>query len=156
TVLQKKLNNDFLPPALLAPELPEHVGRAIRRALDALPAERPASCAEFADLLTVATPAAAGVAPPEGKPGAISEGDPTNRRGALRYPSSVEAACRPLLGGGTRWPAEVQDVSITGLRLRLGRRFEPGTLLHVEPTPAAPRVSSSLLVRACWVKAAGP
>src|SRR5205814_9517320 len=102
TVLQKKLKNDFTPPSLLAPDLPAAVERAIRRALDASPAERPASCAEFIDLLTAAAAAA-----PAAAPAAVPEGEPSHRRGALRYPSTVEAACRPLQGGGTRWPAEV-------------------------------------------------
>ncbi len=48
----KKVNNELTPPRRLCPELSERLDWAIRRAMHADPAERPASCREFIEDLT--------------------------------------------------------------------------------------------------------
>jgi hypothetical protein len=52
----------------------------------------------------------------------------------VRYPSQKQAACQPAGAGieEVAWPGTVQDISASGLALRLGRRFEPGAVLSVE------------------------
>jgi serine/threonine protein kinase len=48
----KKIQNDLVPPRQLVPELSERVDWAIRRAMNADPEKRPASCREFIEDLT--------------------------------------------------------------------------------------------------------
>jgi serine/threonine protein kinase len=48
----KKVHNDLIPPRKLAPDLSERTDWAIRRAMAADPALRPASCREFIEDLT--------------------------------------------------------------------------------------------------------
>ena len=48
----KKARNDIAPPSQLVPELSARVDWAIRRAMSADPAQRPASCREFVEDLT--------------------------------------------------------------------------------------------------------
>jgi hypothetical protein len=47
TVYLKKMTNNFRPPHQLVPELSPRTERAIQRALQAAPEQRPASCREF-------------------------------------------------------------------------------------------------------------
>jgi serine/threonine protein kinase len=134
TVLQNKLGNRLVPLGSLVPALSERVEQAIGRALEASPESRPASCAAFAASL--------------GEPDRASTARARSgreRRAARRYPTALGAACSPLQGEG-QWAAEVQDVSLTGVRLGLGRRFEPGAVLRVEVG-----ASTSWLVRVRWV-----
>ena len=37
-----------------------------------------------------------------------------------------------MQGSQDQWQAEVQDISLTGLRMELDRRFEAGTVLTLE------------------------
>jgi serine/threonine protein kinase len=52
----KKINNELPPARKLVPGLSEQVSLAIQRAMDAEPEERPATCQEFIEDLTSATP----------------------------------------------------------------------------------------------------
>jgi hypothetical protein len=55
------------------------------------------------------------------------------RRAAVRYPVERESACQAMKGHKDLvWPAVIKDISTRGIRLEIGRRFEPGTLLMVE------------------------
>jgi PilZ domain len=75
-----------------------------------------------------------------------------NRRGARRYPSTLEASCRRLQSRPDQWPAMIQDISTTGVRLELDRRFEAGTVLSLDVLSEQDAVASSLLMRVCWVR----
>ena len=44
-----------------------------------------------------------------------------------RYECKVRTACQPAGSNETRWDATIEDISRSGARLRLGRRFEPRT-----------------------------
>jgi serine/threonine protein kinase len=139
TVLGNKLANRLVPlRQLVVPAPSERVERAVCRALDACPANRPASCEAFAELL--------------GEP--CERGAPSvkERRAARRYPTALGAACGPVQGGEVSWAAEVQDVSLTGIRLGLGRRFEPGTVLRLEVRGGEPGEAASWLVHVRWVR----
>jgi PilZ domain len=60
------------------------------------------------------------------------------RRSSPRYLSGRTGCCRALWGGREeRWTTTVQDISLAGGSLVLGRRFEPGSLLTVELPTAA-------------------
>jgi serine/threonine protein kinase len=64
--LMRKLKNDFPAPRQLVPELSARTDRAIRRAMCADPAARPATCAEFVEDLTGARGNANKIAQAEG------------------------------------------------------------------------------------------
>src|SRR5262249_39397422 len=121
TTLGKKLNNELVSPRQLVPSLGTCVDAAIRRALDADPECRPASCAEFAAQLT-----GDGTAPARDE---HHSPDPAERRRSRRFPSVRQAVCRLVQGGRHSYNALVEDVSLTGIRLKFDRRFEPATVL---------------------------
>jgi serine/threonine protein kinase len=161
TILQKKLQNDFVPPRRLAPSLGGPIDQAICRALDASPQKRPNSCAEFAALLTAAQPGAevidgGRVAAWGIDPEVTSVLQPVERRRARRYPSRLDASCRSLAGDKQRWRAEVQDISRTGVRLQLACCLEPGAVLSVEVPDEPLGAASARQVRVCWVRQVGP
>lgn len=55
------------------------------------------------------------------------------RRAAVRYPVERGSACQAMKGHKDLvWPAVIKDISTRGIRLEIGRRFEPGTLLLVD------------------------
>jgi len=141
-VLRKKLQSDFVPPRRLVPSLGEHIERVICRALDAAPERRQSSCREFIDALGAETAAAEAPAL-----------RPEDRRTAPRFPAALDASCWPLRETKERWQAKVQDISLTGIRLELDRRFEPGTTLSLEVSDTEQESMSLWLVRVRWVRA---
>jgi serine/threonine protein kinase len=156
-VLRKKLLNEFVPPQRIVPSLPAHVSQAICRALDASPANRQSSCKEFIASLaetTAAEEAELGYSELlRGEEALLPDPDPDKRQGGLRYPSELEVSCRLIQGGKAQLPAEIQDVSQTGLRLRLNHRFDPGDLLAVEIAGQQSGPGLLLSMRVCWVRA---
>lgn len=59
--------------------------------------------------------------------------DPEERRVRDRYTCDLKTSCKPVdCQSATPWPAKVRDISATGVRLTMFRRFEPGTLLALE------------------------
>jgi serine/threonine protein kinase len=149
-ILAKKLHNDFAPPRTLVPSLDASVDRAICRALDADPSRRQSSCDEFSSDLGDAPPAAA--AEVGGEPLSF----PEDRRRAPRYPSALGARCRSLQDGKNRWPADIQDLSLTGVCLETSRRFEAGTVLVVEVLVEPGKSPVLLLAEVRWVRARVP
>ncbi len=127
-ILRKKIQNDFFPPCRLVPTLSAQVNDAICKALDACPEKRQASCREFMDSLRL--PAAPLL--PTAAPDAAPTLSGSERRRAFRFPADLAATCRPLQSGPNSWAAVIQDISGTGVRLRLARRFEPGSVLALE------------------------
>ncbi len=127
------------PARKLVPELSEKVEDAIQQALDPDPGYRPDSCLKFVQLL----PSGKHWAPP--KPAApakkkLSERLLRERRAAVRHVCVLGTTCvvdTALVTGSAEaeetWPATIHDVSSTGMGLVLARRFEPGTVLAVEP-----------------------
>ena len=62
----------------------------------------------------------------------------TERRATPRYISGRTGCCRTLWGGREEaWATTVRDVSLFGISLVLGRRFEYGVLLAVELSTTA-------------------
>lgn len=49
-----------------------------------------------------------------------------------RHACQVPTSCQPAAAAELRWDCTIEDVSQSGLRLRLGRRFEPRTGLGIE------------------------
>ena len=129
--LGQKMRNDFVAPRKLVPTLPSGIDLAIRRALDADPEKRPANCEEWLYAL-----GQFGTRAGDSAPVSIVDLDkedlPQERRVAIRFPARLEAVCSPLRDSKSRWTAEVGDVSLTGIRLALNRRFEPGAMLSME------------------------
>jgi serine/threonine protein kinase len=143
-IWKKKLANDLVPPRKFVPDLSPHVEAAIRRAVDANPQARQASCMEFIeDLNGGSQQPATHQAARAGR---------TDRRATVRYPSGRGSSCQPLREGkGVRWQATVQDVSADGMGLVLRRRFEPRTVLSVDLEPTAGGPARRMLVRVARV-----
>jgi serine/threonine protein kinase len=158
-ILKKKLSQDFVPARRMVPVLQPHVDEAIRKALSARPADRPNSIQEFMDALGEdAAFAGDARAPDPGLPvrdakvAAPPFGE--ERRVAPRYPSELDASCRSLQDARNHWDGEIQDVSTTGVRLQVNRRFEPGSLLTVEFLDAVLGPISQCCVCVRWVRQA--
>lgn len=153
SVLQKKLKSEFVPPNHIVPSLRREINDAICKALDASPASRPRSCQAFADLLTLwrSDKASAASSAPLVQDAASLLLDPAEQRGALRYPSALEVCCR-MKDGELPWDAEVQDISLTGICLQIGRRCNPGAVFRVEVFDEYSNKMHLLTVRVCWVR----
>jgi len=151
TTLNRKLTNGFTPLVQAIPNIKPSVDRAITQALQADPKKRPATVLAFMELLTggpVAPAAPAADAPAKGR----------ERRVHVRYPVQLASSCLPVHHHD---PAElsavIQDISASGLCLRLSRRFEKGSILHIRVQSAnSPDTQSTFTVKVCWVKASAP
>jgi serine/threonine protein kinase len=159
-ILRKKILNDFPPPISIVPTLSPVVDAAVRRSLNASPDKRQASCQEFIDSLSdsAASPSAPRVR--KDRPGATPTSsqtllNPQDRRRARRYPTVVGAQCRPLHDQRSHWAAEIQDISSTGVRLHVARRFEPGASLMLEVLDEQAQTVTTLYVIVQWVRAVG-
>jgi hypothetical protein len=75
-----------------------------------------------------------------------------NRRAAARYPSALDASCQSVQGSPDLWQAEIQDISLTGLRMAVDRRFEVGTVLTLEILHEHGAGRSKWLARVQWVR----
>ena len=54
------------------------------------------------------------------------------RRRLERHPCNLHVTCTPCANGSqVHWPGKVLDLSLSGIRLVVGRRFETGTLLRI-------------------------
>jgi serine/threonine protein kinase len=153
-ILRKKLDNDFVPPRQLVSAMPPGLDRAICAALDVSPARRPASCDEWMAALREAQAQAATSTEVPAPAAAEPAPKPENRRGARRYPATLGASCQRLQGGNAPWQADVQDISLTGIRLELVRRFEKDTILTVEIQNEQGNASSRWHARVRWVREA--
>jgi eukaryotic-like serine/threonine-protein kinase len=154
-ILRKKLDNDFVPPGQLVPGVPPGLDRVICAALDVSPARRPASCDEWMAALHAAVQVLAATSTDaEAPPAADAAPEPRNRRGARRYPSTIGASCRRVQGRPDPWQTDVQDISLTGLRMELDRRFEAGTVLTLEIQNERGGGAARLLAQVRWVREA--
>src|SRR5262245_47028071 len=73
-------------------------------------------------------------------------------RAWVRYPCALPGACEPIPArtaaqAEMKWQAQVRDLSVNGLSLKLLRRFEPGTTLFIELPNVADGLSRSIGVR---------
>jgi serine/threonine protein kinase len=162
-ILRKKLQNQFTPPIQLVTSLPRQVDEAICRALDACPEKRQNSCAEFVATLLDASgawggtignqPQLADLPLEAGRPQTVgSRPSEEERRRAFRFPSTLEASCSLLRDPSKLWRGTVQDISLTGIRLELPRRFELGSALAVELLDDQAQQVASLSAKVCWVR----
>jgi hypothetical protein len=91
----------------------------------------------------------AGLGEGAGKP----DGD---RRAGLRFTISPETSCHLVAGvGETLWPARVLELSSTGIRVHLRRRFEPGAWVLLELANGARIFSCALVLRVSHVAEQG-
>jgi hypothetical protein len=75
---------------------------------------------------------------------------PDDQRTWVRFPCRVRAACQVVADPPeAAWPAEVLDISPSGIGLGVGRPIEPGTLLNLDLQDPAGRITTSML--ACVV-----
>ena len=129
TILNRKMANAFTPLSEACPGVSPHVNKAVAQALQFSTRKRPATVAEFMNLLTggVAQPPTPKAAPPPGAAGEWRE-----RRASVRYPVTLPSSCQsvhPSTQGDL--PAVVQDISAHGMCVCLARRFEAGAVLQV-------------------------
>jgi serine/threonine protein kinase len=151
-ILDKKLKNDYVPIRQIVPSVRPEVEALVRRAMDYNPRRRPSSCEELAGLLRSLRQDAA----PASTPTVVTPRvEPHERRQSRRYPTAMDCSCRPLMSCTDPWPGRVLDISLTGARLRINRRFEKGTLLRVEVPECQPTGTSVWLMRVRWVRQTG-
>jgi serine/threonine protein kinase len=142
-ILRKKFNNDLKPAREIVPALSEAVDWAIRRTVHADPQYRPASCQELIQLLSGEKK---GTELPRLRTAERSR-PAENRRRSVRYPCALATVCEVSASiheeltlspsaaaeervrgpGVDSWPGQVLNLSVNGVGLLLGRRFEPGT-----------------------------
>lgn len=149
-ILRKKLNNDFTPLRRLLPSAPAGLERVIHSALDVSPARRPASCTAWIAALREAVAQLPAETPHSEAPGQAPR---IERRRERRYPAALGATCRHVPGRADPWAAEIQDISLTGVRLQMHRRFDVGAVLAVQVLDAPAAGMAPLLARARWVQA---
>jgi serine/threonine protein kinase len=139
--------------------LSERVDLAVRRATDADPAKRPASCAEWLKMLHPKSRVTGSSADMR-----IATDDANDRRAYVRYAVGVGSSCTinsslfdvPVPGDQPEppavWPLVVRDLSAGGVGILLARRCEPGTELLIELVSGPNRVTQSLPVRVVRVR----
>jgi serine/threonine protein kinase len=153
-ILSKKFRNDFTSPRGLVPSLSRQVDAAICKALDASPENRHGSCREFMESL-----APRGAAGGRAWAEAACSPEPlvpvVEQRESIRYPADLRATCKAVQGGFDGWKAKIQDISWTGIRLILNRRFEPGAVLSVDLQDSKTGVFPTLYAKVIWVQPTG-
>jgi serine/threonine protein kinase len=139
--------------------LSEWVDLAVRRATDADPAKRPASCAEWLKLLHPKSRVSTLKADAR-----TTTPDADDRRAYVRYAVGVGSSCTinsSLFDAQSQgdqpeppavWPLVVRDLSAGGVGILLARRCEPGTELSIELVTGPNRVIQSLSVRVVRVR----
>jgi hypothetical protein len=71
-----------------------------------------------------------------------------------RHTCGIETACQPIAARGDNavsWPGEIHDVSVAGLGLVLGRRFERGAGLAIDIPETATAPADTLLAKVVHV-----
>ncbi len=164
-ILRLKRQDDLRLPRQLVPALSERLDWTIRRALQAEPKHRYASCPEFIAALTGEEPkttpdrerlAAAG------QPTESAKRSGRERRAWVRYACNLDTNCnlnvsvhQDQRAVHDRWQATVRDLSVGGMGLLLSRRFEPGTVLTIELQSSDQSQTHSLQMHVTHVKRAG-
>lgn len=85
--------------------------------------------------------AKAQAAPGAGHPG-------RERRVWVRYLCNLPTQCQPVMSKSDAcWTGQIQNISRGGINLAVSRRFEPGTLLHIELQAAPGQEVRTVLAR---------
>jgi serine/threonine protein kinase len=143
TIMKLKLANEMMSPRKLVPTVSEPVEWAVRRAVQADPNRRYASCPEFIAALTtdptgLAADTDAKRRITSRRAGNEAQRSGRDRRAAMRFDCSLPTAC--VINDSlhdeeaecqTSWDAQVCNLSVTGIGLLVPRRFEPGSVLTV-------------------------
>jgi serine/threonine protein kinase len=165
--LKMQASGELVAPREFVPSLSEQVDRAIRRAMKADPAQRYPSCFAFLmDLRERKKPGREQITPTGVQVPATALARQaqkgSERRAWVRFPCTqgtsvtLESSFHPdAADNGESWPATVLDISVGGLALILGRRFEPGTVLTVEWSDKEAGQPTSLLVHVMYAKPQG-
>jgi serine/threonine protein kinase len=142
-IMTMKLNNDLVSPRKLVPSLSEHVEWAVRRAIQADPERRFATCPEFIAALTGAKNGHAEETAAKGRiaskrTGGKEKRSGSERRSSRRYDCALPTCCIINLSvhddetdSQTSYHAQVCNLSLHGAGLLLARRFEPGSILTI-------------------------
>ncbi len=163
TILQRKVDNQFVAPRHLVPGLSPRVDAAIRMALDADVSRRPKNIRAFADLLTGRKIVEDADLLPGLKPTdrrsvdsrVLFESKWKDRRVAVRHPMEMRLLCGlhnamhdvPL-------PCHLVDISTHGLCMTLSRHHKPGVAVEVRVSDGSSvAFPHALIVR--WVRPHG-
>src|SRR5262245_10561577 len=152
-ILQRKLQNQFVPLRLLIESLDPAVDQLVTRCLHANREERPESCDEFLEVLRkLGTHSPAGSASnSEIDAPAVKPRKAADRRVSLRFEVDLTATFVPFhqkMRG--RWDATILDVSPQGVRLQTPRKVAVNSVLQL--TLGKAMRSELALVR--WVQPA--
>ena len=163
TILQRKLDNQFVAPRHLAPGLSEPVDAAIRMALNADVSRRPKNSRAFADLLQGKScpddlDALPGLKPSDRRSidtRTLFESKWKNRRVAVRHPIEMGLVCSLFnTMSDVPLPCHLIDISTHGLCMTLSRHHKPATALEVRINDGSGAAfPHALIVR--WVKPHG-
>jgi serine/threonine protein kinase len=174
-VLKHKLDHQFTPLAQLVAGISPALDQIVIRALHPDPNIRPASTTEFLKgmmgqeaphTLIQPKPMPTGPAPPRERHLAPLDGQPSNgasgtsagsssseRRRKRRHAVKIDTTLGIVSAAKHEsWPAQVTDISPSGLCLQCGRRFEPNTRLNVLLPELDSGRQSARLVQVCWAK----
>lgn len=165
--LKMQARGELIAPREFVPSLSEQLDQAIRRGMRPDPTQRYASCLAFLQDLRERKK------PPQGQiassavrvsPASLDPGGQQGpeRRAWVRFPCTqgsvvtLESSFHAdAADNGETWPATVMDISVGGLALVLGRRFEPGTVLSLEWSGRDANQTSTLLLRVLYAKPQG-
>ena len=134
--LNNKLKHKVVHPKHVVPNMSTRLARLILQSLNPNPEERPKSCQAFSTELRAI------------REMLLKKKDETNsvvmnvvrkpekavdreRRLAERFLTERQAHCAIVPELKIRWETTIRDISASGIRLHLKRRFEPGTLLSL-------------------------
>jgi PilZ domain len=76
-------------------------------------------------------------------------------RVSQRHSCQVPTACQPAASNELRWAATMEDISLSGVRIRLRRRFEPRSALAIELPGRNGEDASSVYVKVMHVRNQG-
>jgi serine/threonine protein kinase len=157
SIMKLKLANDFVMPRTLVPALSERAEWAVRRAIQADPSRRYATCPEFIAALTDEEPSTSS----DGKPriaspnaGGKRQGAGKERRTARRFECALPTSCvinisvhEEATNCEASWDAQAYSLSVNGVGFHAPRRFEPGSLLSVVLTSRCGKVTAGRQMR---------
>ncbi len=150
-ILMHKLDHQFHPLSQFIEGVRPALEQLINRALHPEPAQRPASIQEFlTEMRSTTAPKIILTPKPMPKTSAIVEKRRKGKRHPIRLKTTLGLADAV---NQQSWQAQIVDISVGGLCLRLPKRFEANALINVFLPDEETGEKVARLIRVRWVKA---